>query len=39
MTEALHLYARLGFRSIPPYRHNPVEDAVFLELPLAESQL
>jgi putative acetyltransferase len=31
MTAALALYRQLGFREIAPYRHNPVEGAVFLE--------
>ena len=31
MTSALGLYRALGFRPIPPYRHNPVSGAVFLE--------
>jgi putative acetyltransferase len=34
MTAALILYRQLGFREIAPYRHNPVEGAVFLELRL-----
>lgn len=34
MTAALTLYRQLGFHEIAPYRHNPVEGAVFLELRL-----
>jgi ribosomal protein S18 acetylase RimI-like enzyme len=34
MAEALALYSRIGFREIPPYRHNPIKGAVFLELEL-----
>jgi GNAT superfamily N-acetyltransferase len=32
MAAALALYRQLGFREIPPYRTNPIEGAVFLEL-------
>jgi hypothetical protein len=35
MESALQLYRQLGFREVPPYRDNPVEGAVFLELDLA----
>ena len=34
MQTAINLYRRLGFRDIPPYCENPVEGAVYLELPL-----
>jgi ribosomal protein S18 acetylase RimI-like enzyme len=35
MPAAQHLYASLGFREIPPYYHNPLDDVVMLELELA----
>ena len=38
MQPARALYRALGFRPIPPYRHNPVPGAEFLELDLLASQ-
>jgi ribosomal protein S18 acetylase RimI-like enzyme len=32
MTAAVSLYASMGFKEIPPYRHNPIPGAVYLEL-------
>jgi putative acetyltransferase len=34
MVPAIALYRRVGFRDIPSYGKNPVDGAVFLELPL-----
>lgn len=34
MKEALSLYHSLGFKETPPYRYNPLEGAVYLELEL-----
>ena len=38
MAEAQGLYRAMGFRPIPPYRHNPVPGTVFLELDLAAAR-
>lgn len=34
MTEAISIYRSLGFYDIQPYRYNPFDDAVFLEMDL-----
>jgi len=34
MKEAIQLYRLLGFKEIKPYRSNPVEGAIFMELDL-----
>ncbi len=35
MTRARKLYLSLGFVEVAPYRFNPVEDTVYMELTLA----
>jgi putative acetyltransferase len=34
MTAAQHLYERLGFREVNPYRFNPIPGTRYMELPL-----
>lgn len=34
MDEAIKMYRLFGFREIEPYYHNPVKDALFMELTL-----
>ena len=34
MKEAIAVYRSLGFKEIQPYRHNPIEGAMFMELTL-----
>ena len=34
MAEAVGLYRSMGFRDIPPYCHNPIPGAIYLELDL-----
>jgi putative acetyltransferase len=38
MVPARELYTSLGFRPVPPYRHNPIPGAVFLELDLRREE-
>jgi ribosomal protein S18 acetylase RimI-like enzyme len=38
MLPAIALYESLGFKRVAPYCHNPIADAVFMELALTEPQ-
>jgi putative acetyltransferase len=38
MTTAITMYRSLGFKPTPPYRHNPVPGALFMELDLGTDQ-
>lgn len=38
MAGARSLYQSLGFREIPPYRHNPIPGTAFLELALPRTR-
>jgi GNAT superfamily N-acetyltransferase len=37
MDAAIALYRRLGFVDIPPYRHNPIPGALFMECDLSRA--
>jgi putative acetyltransferase len=34
MSDAVEMYRKLGFREIAPYRLNPIEGAIYMELQL-----
>ena len=34
MQDAVKMYRRLGFQEIPPYRTNPIEGALYMQLNL-----
>lgn len=39
MEKAIRLYYRIGFKEISPYRYNPIEGALYMELDLDRAQL
>jgi carbonic anhydrase len=39
MKAAIALYRSLGFKSIPPYHHHPIEGALYLELDLTAPEV
>lgn len=38
MKEAINLYKSLGFKEIEPYRYNPIEGAMFMELEISSTE-
>jgi ribosomal protein S18 acetylase RimI-like enzyme len=38
MTPAMNLYQKLGFKQIPAYYHNPIEEAVYFCLDLVQTK-
>jgi ribosomal protein S18 acetylase RimI-like enzyme len=38
MTAAQHLYQRLGFSEVEPYRFNPIPGTRYMELPLVAAR-
>src|SRR3984893_13384806 len=39
MKTAVAMYRQLGFREIPPYRQNPIEGALYMELQLSKETI
>ena len=38
MKEAIDLYLKIGFKEIKPYRENPIEGALYMEMELVDSK-
>ena len=38
MKEAIDLYRKIGFKEIKPYRENPIEGALYMEMELVDSK-